>query len=72
MRNDLRDARVKANLTQARLAELIGRDQASISRYESGEAAIGTDIAPVIADALGLSVLEVLYPKQPSSNDRAA
>lgn len=72
MRNDLRDARVKAGLTQAQLADLIDRDQGSISRYESGESAVTVDVAPKLASALGLDLLAVLYPDLPQQQDEAA
>lgn len=76
MRPDLEKARLAKGLTQGQLADLIGRGQSDISRYESGEAGISVELAPKIADALGISVLEVLYPgqaaaKSPLANKRA-
>lgn len=72
MRPDLREARSKAGLTQAELGEKIGRDQATVSRYESGGFDVDKDIAPAIAKALGMDLLDVLYPKKPSSTKRKA
>ena len=62
MRNDLRNARKDRKLSQAKLAELIGKDQAYVSRVESGEYRVDPDIAPVMAKALKLPLLKVLYP----------
>lgn len=64
MRTDIQQARKAKGLTQQQLAEAIGRDQATVARYEAGKTDIGKDIALPIASALGMSVLDVLYPKQ--------
>ena len=61
MSNQLRNARRKANLTQADLGGIIGRTQGTVSKYESGALRPDVDAAPAIARALGLSVLEVIY-----------
>jgi transcriptional regulator with XRE-family HTH domain len=68
MRTDIRKARLAKGLTQAQLAELIGKDQAAISRYESGCLAIDVPTAPLIAQALDMDVLKVLYPATPESS----
>lgn len=62
-RTDLKNARLAAGLTQAELAQVIGRDQTVISRIESGHRAVDVDDAPLLAAALKIGVLEVLYPK---------
>jgi len=62
MRNDIREARKMKGLTQQQMAEAIGRDQATVARYEAGITEIGKDVAMPIATLLGLSVLDVLYP----------
>jgi transcriptional regulator with XRE-family HTH domain len=61
MRDDLRQARVKAGLTQEQLAELVGKDQGAISRYENGKLTPDIQVAPIIAEALKLPLLQVLY-----------
>lgn len=66
MRNDLRQARIAAGITQADLAARVGKDQGTISRYESGKASVDIDVAPRIAAALNLDVLIVLYGRSPS------
>jgi ribosome-binding protein aMBF1 (putative translation factor) len=63
-RNDLKEARIAAGLTQTELAAKIDKTQTVVSRYESGEYAIDVDTAPVLARALSMDVLDVLYPKK--------
>lgn len=72
MRIDLKNARVEKGLTQTQLAELIGKDQGIVSRYENGKSTFGADTAKAIAETLGLSVLDVLYPPQTRSRRKAA
>lgn len=62
MRNDLRDARKSRNLSQAKLAKLIGKDQAYVSRVETGDYRVDPDVAPMMAKALKMPLLKVLYP----------
>jgi transcriptional regulator with XRE-family HTH domain len=64
MRTDLIEARKAKGLTQTQLADLIGRDQSDVSRYESGKRQVDVDCAPRLAQALGLSIVEVLYGPQ--------
>ena len=59
--SNIKQARERLGLTQRQLAEAISRDQPTISRYERG-ARPSVDDAPLLARALGLSVLEILYP----------
>lgn len=68
MRNDIREARKRKGFTQALLAEAIGKDQATVARYEAGKTDIGKDVAPALASVLGLSLLDVLYPPAPKSS----
>lgn len=49
-------------MTQSQLAAAVGRDQATIARYEAGTIAPGRDTAVRIAAELRISVLDVLYP----------
>lgn len=65
MRTDLIEARRAAGMTQQQLAEAIGKDQGSISRYESGATEPDKDVAMALARALGIDVLAILYPEQP-------
>lgn len=62
-RQDLIDARQSRNLTQAQLAELVGIDQGRVSKIEKGRQSITVELAPELARALGLDVLQVLYPQ---------
>lgn len=69
MREDLRKARIAAGLNQAELARLIGKDQGAVSRIETGKQAIDVEVAPIIASALGLDVLQVLYGPAPTPTE---
>lgn len=62
MRTDIQKARKAKGLTQQQLADAIGRDQATVARYEAGKTDIGKDIALPLSKALDMSVLDVLYP----------
>lgn len=50
----VREARLAKGLSQARLAAMIGTDQASISRIENGGCGVGIASYIKIADALGV------------------
>jgi transcriptional regulator with XRE-family HTH domain len=63
MRPDLRNAREARKLSQIKLAELIGKDQAYVSRLESGEYKVDANIAPKLSKVLRISLMRVLYPK---------
>jgi len=63
MSASIREARERLGLTQQQLADAIGKDQPTISRYENGTRPT-VDDAPKLAETLGLSVLEILYPTQ--------
>ena len=71
MRNDLKKARCEKGLTQGDLADKIGKSQSVVSRYESGDSPIDTATAPLIAAALGLSIIEVLYPASEQESPRS-
>lgn len=64
MTTPLQNAREKAGLTQAQLAELVETKQSVISRIESRRMNAGTDLAARLAKQLGISELEVLYPER--------
>ena len=63
MRNDLREARIAQKLSQAELAKKIGKDQAYVSRIESGSYKLDLDVAPALSKALRIPLMRVLYPK---------
>ena len=67
----LKTARKKRGLTQADVATALGRDQSTVSKYEAGSARPDVAIAPVYADLLGLTVVEVLYPELGSKEQAA-
>lgn len=50
----IRTARLYANLTQERLAEMAGLDRASMNRIEQGHSAARIDTLIRIADAIGV------------------
>lgn len=67
MSNHLRQAREALGLTQAQVAEAIGRDQPAVSRYERG-AKPDLSIVPAYARVLGLTEVQVLFgPDHPSA-----
>lgn len=64
MRDDLKQARIDAKLTQEELAARVGKDQGAISRYESGKLAPDVQVAPLLAEALRIPLLQVLYGRK--------
>ena len=56
----LREARKKAQLTQPKLAALVGLAQAQISRMESGEMWTSNETVAKIAAELGIPVADLL------------
>lgn len=58
----LRDARKRKKLTQAQVGEAVGRDQATVSKWENGDFVPDRDVAPKYAEVIGLSLVQVLYP----------
>ena len=58
--NRIRAARIAANLTQARLGELIGRDHRTIHRWEYGQRVPNLDDLLLLADALGVELDELV------------
>ncbi len=59
----LRELRTKANLSQTELAERIGSKQRNVSNWEMGETSPPFDALPALADALAVSIAE-LMPKE--------
>lgn len=64
MDHPLKVARKNAGLNQAQVAELAKTTQSAISKYESGEVIPSVDAAAAIAQALGMSELQLLYPER--------
>lgn len=68
----LAEWREAKNLTQKQLAERIGTDVMTISRWENKRVAISTDTLAVLSEALGGDLMEPedLYhhPEQPTPN----
>lgn len=68
---NIRDARIKAGLTQSQLAQLIGMGTSTISNYENGRRYISLETTVVIAIALGVS-LQDLVPERKWSGPRVS
>lgn len=69
MHNHLKAARQKRGLTQAVVAAEIGRDQGTVSKYESGVTRVDPAVAPRLAELLGVPILDVLYGPQSSTSE---
>lgn len=57
----LKKAREQKGLSQKKLADLCGWAQSRIGNYESGSRSIGIDDAITMADALGISAVELVF-----------
>lgn len=66
--NAIRRARLRARLTQQRLAELVDRDQSEISRIESGKTVLTVPLLLRMAKVLGVRPGSLLD----EARDRAA
>lgn len=71
MHSHLRPARKKQGLTQAEVAARVGRDQATVAKWEQGKHPVPSDIAPTLAKVLNLTVLQVLYGNAPQVSEVA-
>src|SRR3954453_14666695 len=61
----IREARLKAGLTQAELAERIGRDRAQIARWEIGGQAPSFENLQAVVQACGFVLkVEIVVPEQ--------
>lgn len=58
---DIRRVREARGMTQLRLAQILGVDQARVSHYERGTRTPDADMLRAIADALTVS-MDVLWP----------
>ncbi len=72
----LKSIRESKKWTQAKLAEQLGCEPITISRYERGQSAMGVDTLGEIATALGCSITsffsdtpEPIAPKEPSRDE---
>jgi transcriptional regulator with XRE-family HTH domain len=72
----IRDARTRRHLSQERLGELVGLSRQSIYRIELGERAARVDWLILIADALDVTLADLVRdvdpPEWPTSPDDAA
>lgn len=64
-RNKLHEARKRANLTQAQLAEKLGVNRATVSKYENGEISPTIEQLFKIASILNVSALSLLDADNP-------
>lgn len=67
----IKQARLRAGLTQIELAGKCKCDQASISRYESGRGIPRMGTAKCLAKVLKLDLIEVLDPPRPRQQSAA-
>lgn len=58
--DNLRDARLQRNLTQEKLAERAGIDRQAVGRIEAGHGAARLDTLLLLADALGVSLADLV------------
>lgn len=65
----LQEARKRAKLTQAQLAEKLGMNRATISKYESGDISPTVDQLFNIANVLNVSVFSLLDVENPNDAD---
>ena len=56
----IKEARIRAGMTQAELAERIGRTKSSVQKYEDGQTVIPISVLKLIAETLGVSLAELL------------
>lgn len=64
-RKKIQEARKRANLTQTQLAERLGVNRATVSKYENGEISPTMDQLFKIAEALNVSVLSLIDAEIP-------
>src|SRR5919204_2474497 len=66
----IREARLRAGLTQAELAERTGRDRSVIARWEQGAVAPSVETLVELVRACGFDLPLVLVPHDTSVDDR--
>lgn len=63
--DSLKKARKEKGLTMAQLAEIMGKDRVTITRYESGKQNLSTETIADICKALGVSPELIIKNPQP-------
>ncbi|MCP9487557.1 MAG: helix-turn-helix domain-containing protein [Gaiellaceae bacterium MAG52_C11] len=66
----IREARLRAGLTQAELAKLTGRERSVLARWEQGAVSPGFDNMLDVLEACGFELPLVLVPRETSLDDR--
>jgi transcriptional regulator with XRE-family HTH domain len=66
----IREARLRAGLTQAELAERSGRDRSVIARWEQGSVAPSVDTLIELVRACGLDLPLALVPYDTAGDER--
>src|SRR6266545_4898504 len=66
----LREARLRAGLSQQQLAEVSGKDRTVIARYEQGVVAPSIDTLVEMMRACGFDILLELVPYEPELSER--
>jgi transcriptional regulator with XRE-family HTH domain len=66
----IREARLRAGLTQYELAELSGRDRSVIARWEQGTVAPSIETLIELVRACGFYLPLELVPRDPSGEER--
>jgi transcriptional regulator with XRE-family HTH domain len=66
----IREARLRAGLTQYELAELSGRDRSVIARWEQGTVAPSIETLVELVRACGFDLPLELVPRDPSGDER--
>lgn len=65
----LKEYRIKAGLSQNALAKISGVSQSHISEIESGVKRVGLEITKKLADALGVSIEDLINDDPEQEND---
>ncbi len=66
----IREARLRAKLTQAQLAERTGRERSVIARWEQGEVSPSIDNLLAVVHACNFDLPLALVPRDTSRNER--
>lgn len=66
----LREARLRAGLSQQQLAEVSGKDRTVIARYEQGVVAPSVDTLVEIVRSCGFDILLEVVPYEPELSER--
>ena len=66
----IREARLRAKLTQAQLAERTDRERSVIARWEQGEVSPSIDNLLAVVHACGFDLPLLLVPRDTSRNER--